>query len=101
MIYHAEFPRYKQNKKTGKTVTLIFTKSRILICSNYPSILYKAENKNIDRVEVYEGEKDENTKETKYLIYFMTQSNRNYMCETDKYSQAQMTYNIIQREIDS
>ena len=101
IIYFAEFPICKKGKKTGKMGTLIFTKARILFCSDSPSIIYKSESKAIRSIEVYEGEKDKDSTEKKYRIYFLTKNNKNYVCETEKYSLAQRTYNIIQREIVS
>ena len=101
IIYFAEFPIYNKMKRTNNSGILIITGRFLLFCKDNLSLLYKAKLSNIDRVEVYEGGEDEKLKQKIYHIYAFTTNNRNYVFETVRYPLAEMTYNMIMREISN
>lgn len=90
---------YKKFKKTNRSGVLILTSNFLLFCRDKTYCYYRAQNKNIEKVEVYEGGRDETSNEKIYHIYIFTDNNRNYVFETDRYALAEKTYHMINREI--
>ena len=99
IVYFSKFPIYNKFKRTGGSGILILTKFFLLFCKNSKKLLFKTKTSNIEKIIVQEGGEDEKLGDKIYHIYVLTENNRNYVFETIRHSQAEETYQEINREV--
>lgn len=96
--YFADFPVYKDNKKTKDEGVLIITEQTLLFCKDEKKMLYKTELHYINDITIYEGGKDRETEQKLYHLYVYGRRNKNYVFETVQYSLVDKTYSILSKE---
>lgn len=96
--YFADFPLYKDTKKTKEEATLIVTEQTLLFCKTEKNVLFHTELHEISDIAVYEGGKDTETEQKLYHLYVYSKRNKNHVFETVQYSLVDKTYSIISKE---
>lgn len=96
--YFADFPVYKDTKKTKDEATLIVTEQTLLFCISAKKLLYHTQLLDITDIAVYEGGADKDTSQKLYHLYVYSRKNKNYVFETVQYSLIDKTYSIVSKE---
>jgi hypothetical protein len=96
--YFADFPIYKDTRRTKEEATLIVTEQTLLFCKNEEKILFHTELHDITDIAVYEGGKDSETEQKLYHLYVYSKKNSNHVFETVQYSLVDKTYSIVSKE---
>lgn len=96
--YFADFPIYKDSKKSKDEGTLIVTEQTLLFCRDEKKLLFHTSLPDLTDISVYEGGKDKETEQKLYHLYVYSRKNRNYVFETVQYALIDKTYSILSKE---
>jgi hypothetical protein len=96
--YFADFPLYKDTKKTKDDATLIITEQTLLFCKDEKKMLYNTQLQDITDIAVYEGGNDSESQQKLYHLYVYSRKNKNFVFETVQYSLVDKTYSIVSKE---